>query len=172
MTITVQAGITLQTLREVLRVERQRLPIDIPLPDQATFGGAIAANASGSRRFGLGTLRDYIIGISAVNDEGREVKGGGRVVKNVAGYDFMKLFTGSFGTLGIISQVTLKLKPEPEALALMIIPASLAQVATFLDSLTKSRTRPVTVDLLDPQTSRFFAPKMACTYRDGSKIGI
>ena len=87
MTITVQAGITIARLQEILAKENQRLPIDVPNPDQATLGGAIATNASGPRRYGHGTFRDYVIGITVVNDEGQEVKAGGRVVKNVAGYD-------------------------------------------------------------------------------------
>ena len=104
-------------MQSILRAERQQLPVDIALPERATLGGAIATNASGPRRYGLGTLRDYVIGINVVNDQGEEIKAGGRVVKNVAGYDLMKLYTGSFGTLGIITQVTLKLKPLPEASA-------------------------------------------------------
>jgi len=153
MTITVQAGMTIGRLHEILAAERQRLPVDVPLPDRATLGGAIATNASGFRRFGLGTFRDYIIGISAVNDQGVEIKAGGRVVKNVAGYDLMKLFTGSLGTLGIITQVTLKLKPEVEANALMTLPVTLDQADTILDVMGRTRTRPVGVDLLDPRAA-------------------
>ena len=108
MTITVQAGITIAVLRETLAREKLRLPIDVPQPDRATLGGILACNTSGPRRFGYGTLRDYVIGITALNDEGREFKAGGRVVKNVAGYDLCKLLVGSLGTLGIITQVTLK----------------------------------------------------------------
>ena len=115
MTITVQAGITLASCRPCWRTENQRLPIDVPRPEQATLGGALAVNVSGPHRYGFGTLRDYVIGISTVNDEGQEVKAGGRVVKNVAGYDLCKLHIGALGTLGIISQVTLKLRPLPEA---------------------------------------------------------
>src|SRR5262249_3651798 len=92
MTITVQAGITLARLQELLRGENQRLAIDVPRADQPTLGGAVATNTSGSRRYGCGTLRDYVIGISVVNDQGQEVKAGGRVVKNVAGYDMGKLY--------------------------------------------------------------------------------
>src|SRR5262249_50140763 len=110
MTITVQSGITIAKLQEVLAKENQRLPIDVPMPETATLGGAIAVNASGPRRYGYGTLRDYVIGISFMNDEGQEVKAGGRVVKNVAGYDICKLQIGALGTLGIITQVTLKVK--------------------------------------------------------------
>ena len=154
MTITVQAGITIEQLRETLNAEKQWLPIDIPLPVEATLGGAIATNASGSGRYGFGTLRDYVIGITFVNDLGQEVHAGGRVVKNVAGYDLMKLLTGSLGTLGIITQVTLKLKPQSEASSLILIPVTLDQAATILDALCASRTRPVCVDLLDPSACK------------------
>jgi glycolate oxidase FAD binding subunit len=148
MTITVQAGITIARLQEILRAEGQQLPVDIPLPERATLGGAIATNASGPRRFGLGTLRDYVIGITVINDEGQEVKAGGRVVKNVAGYDLMKLYTGSLGTLGIITQVTLKLKPLPEAAALLTVPIETASAASLLDVLHATRTRPSCIELL------------------------
>jgi glycolate oxidase FAD binding subunit len=162
MTITVQAGITIGKLQEILHAEKQRLPVDIPFPELATLGGAIAANASGPRRFGLGTLRDYVIGISAVNDQGQEIKGGGRVVKNVAGYDLMKLYIGSLGTLGIITQVTLKLKPEPEASKLLLVPVAMAQAAAILDALNATRTRPVCVDLLDPRARQAIRTEHGC----------
>src|SRR5207245_10601857 len=121
MTITGQAAITHDELQTVRAGENQRLPVDAPHPHQATRGGAIATNASGPRRYGFGTFRDYVIGISVVNDEGQEVKAGGRVVKNVAGYDLCKLYIGSLGTLGVISQVTLKLKPRPEQTTLLAV---------------------------------------------------
>src|SRR5687768_11971396 len=114
MTITVEAGVTMKTLADLLAAERQRLPIDVPQAERATIGGVIATNWNGPRRFGQGTLRDHVIGISAVDGRGMPFKGGGRVVKNVAGYDFCKLLTGSLGTLGVITQVTLRLKPLPE----------------------------------------------------------
>ena len=109
MTITVQAGITIAEMRKVIHAEKLDLPIDVAQSDRATLGGILATNTSGPRRFGYGTLRDYVIGISALNDKGLEFKAGGRVVKNVAGYDLCKLHVGALGTLGIISQVTLKL---------------------------------------------------------------
>jgi glycolate oxidase FAD binding subunit len=149
MTITVQAGITITGLQDLLRGEKQRLPIDVPRPDLATLGGAIATNTSGPRRLGFGTLRDYAIGISVVNDRGQEVKAGGRVVKNVAGYDFCKLYTGSLGTLGIITQVTLKLRPRPEEHALVTLGCETDVLETVLDRLHTSRTRPVCLDLLN-----------------------
>lgn len=153
MTITVEAGITLARLRDTLAAENQRLPVDVPHADRATLGGALAVNVSGSRRFGLGTFRDYVIGLSAVNDEGHEIKGGGRVVKNVAGYDIPKLFTGSLGTLGVITRVTLKVKPRPEEQVLVAFGCPDAAVPEVLDRLHGSRTRPVCVDVLNRATA-------------------
>ena len=149
MTITVRAGITLARLHHHLAAENQRLPIDVPQADRATLGGALAVNISGPRRYGCGTLRDYVIGISAVNDQGQEIKAGGRVVKNVAGYDLCKLFIGSLGTLGIITQVTLKLRPRPEEQALVTLGCRAEVLEALLDRLHQSQTRPVCLDLLN-----------------------
>ena len=148
MTITVQAGITISALRETLKAEGQQLPVDVPFPDRATLGGAVATNASGPRRFGYGTLRDYVIGITVINDRGEEVKGGGRVVKNVAGYDLMKLYTGSLGTLGIISQLTLKVKPLPEAVAVVTAPCPPELLDAVLNMvLPATATRPTMISV-------------------------
>jgi len=156
MTITVQAGITIAQLQAILATENQRLPIDVPLPDQATLGGALATNVSGPRRYGFGSLRDYVIGISVINDQGEEVKAGGRVVKNVAGYDLCKLYIGSLGTLGIITQVTLKLKPRPEQSMLVELLCPSERVGPALDHVHASRTRPASISLLneDPLTRK------------------
>jgi glycolate oxidase FAD binding subunit len=149
MTVTVQAGMTIDALAGVLAKENQWLPIDVPLPGRATVGGAVAANASGPRRFGYGTLRDYVIGVSFVTDDGVEVKGGGRVVKNVAGYDFMKLQTGAMGTLGVVTQLTLKVRPRPEAAVAVAFGCPVNGLAAALDLLHKSNSRPVAVELLN-----------------------
>jgi glycolate oxidase FAD binding subunit len=149
MTITVQAGITVAQLQSLLATENQRLPIDVPQAERATLGGVLAASVSGPRRLGFGTLRDYVIGISTVNDEGQEVKAGGRVVKNVAGYDLCKLHIGALGTLGIISQVTLKLRPLPESKALVAFGCESAALGRLLEQLPATRTRPVCLDLLN-----------------------
>jgi glycolate oxidase FAD binding subunit len=154
MTITVQAGITIAKLQELLAAENQWLPIDVPQADRATLGGALATNTSGTRRHGYGTLRDFVLGISVINDDGHEIKAGGRVVKNVAGYDLMKLYVGSLGTLGIITQVTLKVKPRPEAQALMTLGCRGPVVGPLLDILHRSRTRPVCLELLSAAAAK------------------
>ncbi len=156
MTITVQAGITLAQLQAILAAENQRLPIDVPHAEQATLGGVLAVNVSGPRRLGFGTLRDYVIGISTINDQGQEVKAGGRVVKNVAGYDFCKLHIGALGTLGIISQVTLKLRPLPECSALVTFGCEAESLDRLLDQLHATRTRPICLDLLNQAAVREF----------------
>jgi glycolate oxidase FAD binding subunit len=149
MTITVQAGITIAALQAELAKEGQWLPVDVPSPERATLGGAVAVNASGPRRYGYGTLRDYVIGISFVTDDGVEVKAGGRVVKNVAGYDLMKLHIGALGTLGVITQLTLKVKPKPEASAGVVFGCDSTSLADVLNLLAASKTRPVAVELLN-----------------------
>ncbi len=154
MTITVEAGIRIDQLTAVLAKEGQRLAVDIPQPERATLGGAIATNVSGPRRFGLGTLRDYVLGISGIDARGRAYKAGGRVVKNVAGYDLCKLLVGSLGSLAIITQVTLKLKPRPETSALYWLPVpELATADRILAALVTSQARPVAIELLCPRSA-------------------
>ena len=149
MTITVEAGIRMAELTKLLATENLRLPIDVPQAEHATLGGVIATNWSGARRFGCGTMRDYVIGISAVDATGREFKAGGRVVKNVAGYDLCKLLVGSRGTLAFITQVTLKLRPIPETSALVRFTFdSLKPIDSFLERLLTSATRPIVLDVL------------------------
>jgi glycolate oxidase FAD binding subunit len=164
MTITVQAGMTVAQLQSTLAREKQRLPIDVPHAERATVGGIIATNMSGPRRYGWGTLRDYVIGISVVNDEGHEIKAGGRVVKNVAGYDLCKLFVGSMGTLGVITQVTFKLRPLAAEQALFAFPCPPTEIDNALTLLHGSKTRPVMLELLSPGAAHMLAGKFQDRY--------
>jgi glycolate oxidase FAD binding subunit len=149
MTITVEPGITLSELARTLAAEGQRLPVDAPDADRATLGGLIATNHSGPLRYGHGTLRDYVIGIAAVDGQGRTFHGGGRVVKNVAGYDFCKLLVGSLGTLGVITQVTLKVKPLAPASEFVVCDVADWNTAErLLAGLVNSATTPALVELL------------------------
>lgn len=149
MTITVQTGITIARLQGILAPENQRLPIDVPQAERATLGGILATNTSGSRRFGYGTLRDYLLGFSAINDEGQEFKAGGRVVKNVAGYDLAKLMVGSLGTLGLFTQATLKLKPLPDEQAYVVVASTSENIEKVLTQVHATRTRPISLDILN-----------------------
>ena len=159
MTITVQAGITATELASVLAENRQRLLVDVPRPDQATLGGVFATATCGPRRFAAGRPRDQIIGISFATSTGSLVKGGGRVVKNVAGYDLPKLLTGSLGTLGVITQLTLKVRPIPEESAIVWLPLRPGEsIEEILVTLNTSGTRPMAVELLNPPAARSVGP--------------
>ena len=114
LTATVEAGMTVAALQSALRSRGQWLSLDPPDAERATVGGVLAANAAGPRRHLYGTARDLLIGVTVVTADGAVVKGGGKVVKNVAGYDLPKLFIGSYGTLGIIVEATVKLRPLPD----------------------------------------------------------
>lgn len=113
-TATVQCGMTLANLQKVLAEHKLYLPLDPPLSQQATIGGIVASNVYGPRSHRFGTARDMVIGIKAVLADGTEIKAGGKTVKNVAGYDLCKLFIGSMGTLGAITEITFKLWPLSE----------------------------------------------------------
>ena len=115
MTVTVETGLTLSALQERLKQRGQWLPIDPPNPDAASIADILNANASGPRRFGYGTIREHLLGIKVVLADGRVIQNGGKVVKNVAGYDLCKLFVGSRGSLGVIVEATFKVRPLPEA---------------------------------------------------------
>ncbi|MCA9113589.1 MAG: FAD-binding oxidoreductase [Planctomycetaceae bacterium] len=155
MTVTVEAGVRAGELSKLLAGEQQRLPIDIPQSRRATIGGAVATGVSGPRRFGSGTLRDCVIGISAADAEGRLYSAGGRVVKNVAGYDLCRLLTGSLGTLGIITQITFRLRPLPEFSAFVWSTwPNAAALDIAIGELMCSAVRPMAIEVLCPKAAR------------------
>jgi glycolate oxidase FAD binding subunit len=172
MTITVQAGLTVGRLQTLLATENQRLPIDVPHVARATVGGIVAANVSGPRRLGWGTLRDYVIGITVVNDEGHETRAGGRVVKNVAGYDLCKLHVGGLGTLGVITQVTFKLRPRPEEQAVVAFACPPSDLDGALNQIHATRTRPVAVELLNPAAVQALTGSLPGTRPDGWAVAV
>ena len=115
MTATVEAGITLDALQRELAAARQFVPLESPIPGRATVGGALSTASVGAMAHAYGPPRDWLIGIGVVGADGVETKAGGRVVKNVTGYDLNKLYTGSLGTLGIIVEASFKVSPlQPE----------------------------------------------------------
>ena len=113
--VIVESGVTLAELQAELAKNGQRLAIDPPEPSRATIGGIVAANSYGPLRTRFGSIRDLIIGVSVVRADGTRAKGGGKVVKTVAGFDLPKLMCGSYGTLAFIATVTLRVHPMPEA---------------------------------------------------------
>ena len=114
MVVSVEVGMTLAALQTTLAPQRQRLALDPALPERATIGGLLATNAFGPLRTRYGTLRDLIVGITIVRADGTLARGGGKVVKNVAGFDLPKLMVGSLGSLGLIVRATFRLHPMPE----------------------------------------------------------
>jgi glycolate oxidase FAD binding subunit len=114
LTVTVETGCTLKQLAETLAKENQRLALDSLWPSRATIGGILSTNDSGALRLRFGSLRDLVIGVTLALADGTLAKSGGKVVKNVAGYDLPKLVTGALGTLGVITQATFRLHPMPK----------------------------------------------------------
>jgi glycolate oxidase FAD binding subunit len=113
LTVTVEAGCTVQTLQEALARHGQRLALDPLWPEKATVGGVLSTNDSGALRLRFGSLRDLILGVTIALPDGTLARSGGKVVKNVAGYDLQKLVTGALGTLGVITQAVFRVHPRP-----------------------------------------------------------
>lgn len=148
LTVTVEAGMTFAALQTLLAKAGQFLAIDPAYPDQATIGGIIATADTGSLRQRYNSVRDMLLGISFVRADGQVAKAGGRVVKNVAGYDLMKLFTGSYGTLGILTQVTFRVYPLPDASQTIVFSGGEAAIAQLTQTLLQSALTPSNLDLL------------------------
>jgi len=129
LTVTVQSGMRICELDALLRENNQRLPVDIPQPSRATVGGAIAVNWPGPRQVRYGTLRDYVLGMRVVDGRGNRIFTGARVVKNAAGYNLHRLYIGSLGTLGVVTEVTLMVRPRPPVHELLVFPIANLQLA-------------------------------------------
>lgn len=131
MVVTAEAGMTISDLNALLATRFQILPLEVPHPERTTLGGLVAAAPMSLARTGYGEVKDWLIGLSVVTPDGEVVKGGGKVVKNVAGYDLCKLYAGSLGTLGAIATVTFRVRPCWEATALLSarVPGQAAEAA-------------------------------------------
>lgn len=148
LTVTVETGVKLTDLQAFLKPHRQFLPIDPSYPEQATIGGIVATADSGSWRQRYGGIRDLVLGCSIVRWDGKIAKAGGKVVKNVAGYDLMKLFTGSYGTLGVLTQVTFRLYPLPEDSKTLLLTGDAQALSQACQDLLKSSLAPTCSDVL------------------------
>jgi glycolate oxidase FAD binding subunit len=148
LTVTVEAGMKFAQLQEILAKHNQFLALDPAFPDSATIGGIVATADTGSLRQRYGGVRDQLLGITFIRADGQVAKAGGRVVKNVAGYDLMKLFTGAYGTLGIISQVTFRVYPIPETSQTVILTGEAVAVSQAVRTLQSSELTPTQADLL------------------------
>ncbi|AUB39406.1 glcE, glycolate oxidase FAD binding subunit [Nostoc flagelliforme CCNUN1] len=148
LTVTVEPGMKFSDLQALLAKSRQFLALDPTAPESATIGGIVATGDTGSLRQRYGSVRDQLLGITFVRADGQVAKAGGRVVKNVAGYDLMKLLSGSYGTLGFISQLTFRVYPLPEASGTVVLTGSAEAVSQAADILRGSALTPVQADLL------------------------
>ena len=151
LTVTVEAGVPLAALQNILAAENQFLALDPAHADHATIGGIIATQDAGSLRHRYGGVRDMVLGVTFVRADGEFAKAGGRVVKNVAGYDLMKLFTGSFGTLGVMTQVTLRLYPRPETGKTVIFCGDGTDICQVAQALINSTLTPTAIEVLTAQ---------------------
>ncbi len=162
LTVTVEAGITLESLQRHLATAGKFLPLEAPLAGRATVGGILATSSVGPLRHAYGLPRDWLIGISVISPAGDETKAGGRVVKNVTGYDLNKLYTGSLGTLGVIVEATFKLAPLPANQSALV--ASFPSVHQGIEAgraLSRQVFAPLGLQVLNGAASRRLEPAPA-----------
>ena len=145
-----QAGVKLTDFNSKLSENGQWLPLDPPDDGRATLGGVVANGLGGAQQFGYGRPRGMVIGMKVVLADGSLIRTGGRVVKNVAGYDLSKLFTGSRGSLGIITELNFKLRPRPEREATVVIPGVALDLLKKARDIVAARLFPVAVEILSP----------------------
>jgi glycolate oxidase FAD binding subunit len=147
LTISVEAGLPVRELAGALAAEQQMLPLDVSFAAEATIGGVVATNSTGPQRLACGSWRDLVLGVHFVTAEGVLAKGGGKVVKNVAGYDLPKLLIGSMGTLAVMVEIAFKALPMPPASATFVL--SFSSVEAALEAARRIRHSPLAPQALD-----------------------
>ena len=157
LTITAQAGVTLEALQAVVRQKGQMAPLDAAGPGSATLGGIAAANLSGPLRLRHGSPRDLLLGLRVALCDGSVINAGGKTVKNVAGYDLTKLFVGAMGTLGAICELTLRLAPSPEARAMIAASLPRARALEAAAQIAGSWLEPASLEIADPHAAERLA---------------
>src|SRR4030043_1049711 len=175
LTLTAESGIALSQVQRHLAKEGKGyfLPLDPPFTDKATLGGIVATNSSGPKRLLYGTARDLLIGTKAVFPNGDLVVSGGKTVKNVSGYDMCKLLIGSYGTLGIICEMTFKLLPLPEKEATLAHSfAKLEEADGFVRHLRSSQLIPSSVEILNSLTIKNMKDSMSKTTNGNYLVAI
>jgi len=151
LTATVEAGVPLAAFNQIAADERQFIPLDPFGKEESTVGGVIATASSGLMRCGYGTPRDWLIGVTVVHADGRVTRAGGKVVKNVAGYDLCKLYVGSFGTLAVIAEASFKLRALPTGEKTIVFYSHNADsLCTLVSRITDSDIQPSVMELISP----------------------
>jgi glycolate oxidase FAD binding subunit len=157
LTLSVEPGVSICGLQASLNEQGQFLPLGAPFAARATVGGTIAAGVDGPLRQFYGTARDFVLGVEFVTGDGVAGKSGGRVVKNVTGYDLHKLMIGSLGTLGILTRINFRTFPAPQSLRGFVAQFSVAEdAARFRDKVAGSALRPLTFEILSPGVAALF----------------
>jgi glycolate oxidase FAD binding subunit len=165
LTLSVEAGLRLSVLGDTLAKHRQFLPLTVPYHRQTTMGGIIGAGVDGPLRQFYGTARDFLLGIEFVTGEGIAAKSGGRVVKNVTGYDIHKLMIGALGTLGVITRLNFKTFPVPSASRGFVARFPTAQQACDMrNRIACSHLTPLTLDILSPGVTEIFESDIASRF--------
>ncbi|HET6201459.1 MAG TPA: FAD-binding oxidoreductase [Planctomycetota bacterium] len=179
LTLTARAGTTLGVLSETVARNLHEVPLEPAGGEWASLGGILAAASDGPRRLGWGAARDQVLGIAVAHPDGTVARAGGRVVKNVTGYDLPRLHTGAQGTLGVILEATIRLRPKARASkAAGIAFHELDGAAAFLRALRSGPFRPTALDLLDPQAAQavfakeFGAGWLVLARMDGEEAGV
>jgi glycolate oxidase subunit GlcD len=149
-----ESGVRLTDFNRALSENGQWLPLDPPDDGRATLGGVVATGLGGAQQMAFGRPRGSVIGMKLVLADGTVIKAGGRVVKNVAGYDLCKLFTGSYGTLGVITEINFKLRPRPERQVTVIAIGDALTLITAGQSIMQARLFPVALEVLSPAFAR------------------
>lgn len=166
--VSVYPGTTLKELQDTLRKEGQYLPLDCPHEEDSTIGGIVAANVSGLKRGMYGSVRDHVIATRIVYPDGRLLRTGAKVVKNVAGYDMNKLWIGSMGTLGILTEITLKIRPVPvDSSFAMFSFSDWEQVTRFQQQLLNTQLEPCALELFEQSIGS--EPNVIVTFEDVAK---
>lgn len=156
LTIGVGAGAVVSHVQNLVAGHNLLLPIDVAASDSATIGGSLAVGGNGPLQQGYGAIREFCIGVKFVTGDGKVAKGGGRVVKNVAGYDLMKLMVGSMGTLGVIVSANFKLFPKPRRTRTFVSHfASLEEAARFRHEIANSPLSPMCLELISPEAEEY-----------------
>lgn len=156
LTIGVGAGAIVSHVQDLVAQHNLLLPTDMARSDAATIGGSLAVGGNGPLQQGYGAIREFCIGVKFVTGDGKVAKGGGRVVKNVAGYDLMKLMAGSMGTLGVIVSANFKLFPKPRRTRTFVLHfASLEEAARFRHDIANSPLSPMCLELVSPEAEEY-----------------
>lgn len=160
LTIGVGAGMKVAEVQQTVSGDRLMFPFDVPRPQLATVGGSLATSSFGPMKHGFGGVREYCIGVTFVTGDGQIAKAGGRVVKNVAGYDLMKLMIGSHGTIGVLVSANFKLFPAPRRTRTFIADfESLDHALAFRDSVQNSPLSPICLELISPRAHAYIDPE-------------